>query len=132
MLTQEVLQKFSSIVDRERCKTSKEDLLTYAYDACIYEFVPDAILFPKSAEEMAEIMKVASAHNVFVTPRGAGSGLGGEALAKHGGVVVCFTMMNRILEINTANRYAVLEPGVVISELQKAVEKLGLFCPRVR
>ena len=76
MLTQEALQKFMSIVGQERCKTSKEDLLTYAYDACIYEFVPDAILFPKSAEEMSDIMKVASALNVFVTPRGAGSGLG--------------------------------------------------------
>jgi glycolate oxidase len=74
-------------------------------------------------------MKVASAHNVFVTPRGAGSGLGGEALAKQGGVIICFTMMNRILEINTANRYAVVEPGVVIADLQKAVEKLGLFYP---
>jgi glycolate dehydrogenase FAD-linked subunit len=129
MLTLEVLQKFVSIVGQDRCKTSKEDLVTYSYDACIYEFVPDAVLFPKSVGEMSDIMKVASAHNVFVTPRGAGSGLAGEALAKQGGVVICFTMMNRILEINTANRYAVLEPGVVIAELQKAVEQLGLFYP---
>ena len=71
-------------------------------------------------------MKVASAHNVFVTPRGAGCGLGGEALAKHGGIVLCFSMMHQILEINTANRYAVVEPGLVISEFQKAVEKVSL------
>jgi glycolate oxidase len=129
MLKQEVLQEFMAVVGPERCKNSKEDLLTYGYDACIYEYVPDAVLFPKSAQEISDIMKVASARNVFVTPRGAGSGLGGEALAKQGGVVVCFTMMNRILEINTANRYAVLEPGVVIAEFQSAVEKLGLFYP---
>jgi glycolate oxidase len=129
MLTQEALQKFISIVGQERCKTSKEDLLTYAYDAYTYESVPDAILFPKSAGEMSDIMKVASAHNILVTPRGAGSGLAGAALAKQGGVVICFTMMNRILEVNTSNRYAVVEPGVVISDLQKTVEDLGLFYP---
>ncbi len=129
MLKQEILQKFIAIVGRERCKTSPEDLLTYGYDACIYEYIPDAVVFPKSTQEAAEIMKAASAHNVFVTPRGAGSGLGSEALAKNGGIVLCFSMMNKILEINTANRYAVVEPGVVISDLQKAVENVGLFYP---
>jgi glycolate oxidase len=129
MLNQDVLQKFASIVGQERCKTSPEDLLTYAYDAYVHEYLPDAVLFPRTAQEVSQIMKVASAHNVFVTPRGAGSGLMAGALAKQGGIVLCFTMMNRILEINTANRYAVVEPGVVISEFQKAVEKLNLFYP---
>ena len=73
MLKQEILQKFITIVGRERCKSSPEDLLTYGYDACIYEYLPDAVVFPKSTQEAAEIMKAASAHNVFVTPRGAGS-----------------------------------------------------------
>ena len=127
MLTQEMLKKFGTIVGKERLKTSKEDLLTYAYDAYVQEYLPDAILLPQSAQEVSQIMRVASTHNIFVTPRGAGSGLGAGSLAKQGGVVVCFTMMNRILEINTANRYAVLEPGVVISEFQKAVEKSNLF-----
>jgi glycolate oxidase len=129
MLNQDVLQKFVSIVGQERCKTSPEDLLTYAYDAYVHEYLPEAVLFPRTAQEVSQIMRVASAHNVFVTPRGAGSGLMAGALAKQGGIVLCFTMMNRILEINTANRYAVVEPGVVISEFQKAVEKLNLFYP---
>lgn len=129
MLRQELVQKFVSIVGPDRCKTSKEDLLTYAYDACIYEYLPDAVLFPKSTAEVSQIMKVAGAHNVFVTPRGAGSAFGAEGLAKKGGVVLCFTMMNRIIEINTANRYAVVEPGVVIADLQKAADKVGLFYP---
>ena len=129
MLSSDILEKFRSIVGPQRCKTTKEDLLTYAYDACIYEFLPDAILFPKSEQEVSEIMKLAQAHNVFITPRGAGSGLGAEALAKQGGIVLCFTMMNRIIEVNTANRYAVVEPGVVIAEFQKEVEKHNLFYP---
>jgi glycolate oxidase len=129
MLKPHVLQELAAIVGPERCKTSKEDLLTYAYDAYVHEYLPDAVLFPKSAQEVSQIMKTASAHKVFVTPRGAGSGLMAGSLAKQGGIVLCFTMMNRILEINTGNRYAVVEPGVVISEFQKAVEKLNLFYP---
>jgi len=129
MLNQGVLQEFTSIVGQERCKTSREDLLTYAYDAYVHEYVPDAVLFPRTAQEVSQIMKVASANNIFVTPRGAGSGLMAGALAKQGGIVICFTMMNQILEINTANRFAVVEPGVVISEFQKAVERLNLFYP---
>jgi len=88
MLKENVLQQFVSIVGPERCKTTKEDLLTYAYDAYAYEFLPDAVLFPKSSAEVSAIMQTASAHNVFVTPRGAGSGLGSEALAKQGGVAM--------------------------------------------
>ena len=129
MLKPEILQELVSIVGPERCKTLREDLLSYGYDACIYEYVPDAVVFPKSSRDAHEIMKVASTHNVFITPRGAGSGLGSEALAKQGGIVICFSMMNRILEINKANRYAVVEPGVVVAEFQKAVEKEGLFYP---
>ncbi len=129
MLRQEVLNRFFSILGPGRCKTAKEDLLCYAYDACPHEFTPDAVLFPKSSMEVSEIMKTASANSVFVIPRGAGSGLGAEALAKHGGVVLCFTMMNRVIEINLANRYAVVEPGVVIAELQKNVERHNLFYP---
>jgi glycolate oxidase len=129
MLNPEVLEKLGSIVGKERVKTSKEDLLTYAYDAYVMEYLPEAVVFPKSTQEVSLIMKMASAHKIPVTPRGAGSGLGGGSLAKRGGIVLCFTMMNRILEVNAANRYVVVEPGVVISELQKEVEKVNLFYP---
>jgi len=129
MLSREIRREFAAIVGQERLRTSQEDLLTYAYDAYVKEYIPDAVLFPKSTVEVSRLMKVASAHQIPVTPRGAGSGLGGGSLAKRGGVVLCFTMMNQILEINTANRYAIVEPGVVISEFQKEVEKLNLFYP---
>ena len=129
MLNPDVLEKLGFIVGKERVKTSKEDLLTYAYDAYVMEYLPEAVVFPKSTQEVSQIMKMASTHKIPVTPRGAGSGLGGGSLAKRGGIVLCFTMMNRILEVNTANRYVVVEPGVVISELQKEVEKVNLFYP---
>ncbi|MFZ0929356.1 MAG: FAD-binding protein [Syntrophobacteraceae bacterium] len=86
MLKLKVLHELISIVGRERCKTAREDLLTYGCDAFIYEYIPDAVVFPKSSREAADIMKVASAGNIFITPRGAGSGLGAESLAKCAGI----------------------------------------------
>ncbi len=129
MLTAKNLQEFEAILGKDRVRTSKEDLLSYAYDAYVEEYQPEGILFPKTADEVSKIMKVASAQRIPITPRGAGSGLAGGSLAKKGGVVLCLTMMNRILEVNKPNRYAVVEPGVVVSEFQKEVEKVGLFYP---
>jgi len=129
MLSKDILKEFEAIVGKDRIRTSKEDLLSYAYDAYVEEYIPEAVLFPKSAPEVSQIMKVASKNRIFVTPRGAGSGLAACGLAKQGGVVLCFTMMNRILEISKPNRYAIVEPGVVVSEFQQEVEKIGLFYP---
>lgn len=129
MLTEKILHEFETILGKERILTSKEDLLSYAYDAYVEEYLPEAVLFPKTSAEVSQIMQVASTHRIFVTPRGAGSGLAACSLAKQGGVILCFTMMNRILEINKPNRYAIVEPGVVVSEFQKEVEKIGLFYP---
>jgi glycolate oxidase len=128
-MKQDFLNKLISIVGKERCKSSPEDLLSYSYDASIHEFMPEAVVLPKSTDEVSRIMKLCSVNNVYVTPRGAASGLGGEALAKQGGIILSFTMMNNILEINTANRYAIVEPGVIVSDLQKAVDALNLFYP---
>ncbi len=129
MLTAKTLQEFEAVLGKDRVRTSKEDLLSYAYDAYVEEYLPEAILFPKTAAEVSQIMKIASAERISITPRGAGSGLAGGSLAKRGGVILCFTMMNRVLEVNKPNRYAVVEPGVVVSEFQKEVEKVGLFYP---
>jgi glycolate oxidase len=129
MLTAKILREFEVVLGKEKILTSKEDLLSYAYDAYVKEFLPDAVLFPETPAEVEGIMKVAGTHKVFVTPRGAGTGLAACGLAKRGGVVISFTKMNKILEINKPNRYAIVQPGVVVSDFQKEVEKQGLFFP---
>jgi len=129
MVDAELLKSMEAIVGRDRIKTSQEDLLTYSYDAYVKEYLPEAVLFPKSTNEVAGILKLANERGVPVTPRGSGTNLSGGSVPKKGGVILCFTMMNRLLEINRANRYAVVEPGLVVSEFQKEVEKIGLFYP---
>ena len=129
MLKQEVLQELAPIVGRDNIPTERQDLLCYSYDATQMEFLPDAVVHPANAEEVASIMRLANRAGFPVFPRGAGSGFSGGALPKTGGIVLVTTRMNRILRIDTENLIAEVEPGVVTEQFQQEVEKLGLFYP---
>ena len=104
-----------------------EELLAYEYDGTIEQALPQVVVFPTSAKEVAEVVAIALAAGLPVTPRGAGTGLSGGAVAALGGVVVALTRMKRILEIDPVNRLAVCEPGVVNLDLSTAVEPHGLY-----
>lgn len=90
---------------------------------------PAAVLLPESTDEVAAILAAADEHGVPVTARGAGSGLSGAAIPDHGGVVIGFERMNRILEVDTDNGVAIVEPGVRLAELDEALAPLGLVYP---
>ena len=88
---------------------------------------PSASSFPSSAREVSEIVRLANRYEVPLLGRGAGTGLSGGAIARDGGIVVAFSRMNRILEIDEANLRAVVQPGVVNLDLSRAVDHLGLY-----
>lgn len=90
---------------------------------------PDAVLYPETEIQVGQILAAAHAHGLVVVPRGAGTGTTGGAISIHGGIQLSFSRMDRILEIDTANRIAVVEPGVITAKLQEAVEAVGLFYP---
>jgi glycolate oxidase len=90
---------------------------------------PDIVIRASSAQEVSSIMKICSRHSVPVIPRGAGSGVTGGAIPISGGVVISLEGMNKILEIDTENMVAVVEPGVITGDLQKAVLEKGLMYP---
>jgi len=92
-----------------------------------YAHLPEVIVKPASTGEIAEIMRIATRERVPVTPRGAGSGLSGGAVPLYGGICLSLERMNRILEIDTKNLIAVVEPGVVTNKLDEAVRPFGLF-----
>ncbi len=107
-----------------------EKLETYSHDEVAeaeYAHMPEAMVRPESAEEIAAIMKLANRERIPVTPRGAGSGLSGGAVPIMGGIVLLCDRMNRILEIDEANLQAVVEPGVVTNEINEAIADKGLF-----
>lgn len=108
----------------------KDDLLLYEYDGSIEVARPNCVVFPRTAEHVVAIVQLANRFNVPIVGRGAGTGLSGGALARHGGILVGFSRMNRILEIDVENQRAVVQPGVVNSDLSVAVGHLGLhFAP---
>lgn len=90
---------------------------------------PLAVVLPRSTDEVAHTLSAATRHGIPVVARGAGSGLSGGANALDGWVVLSMTRMNRIVEIDKRNLLAVVEPGVLTGELQRAVAELGLWYP---
>lgn len=103
------------------------DVLAYEYDASNMWAVPDVVVLPGTAEEVAAVLQVASRHRVPVIPRGAGTGVAGGALPIVGGLVVALTRMNRILQVDPENRLAVVEPGVTNIDITRAAAPFGLF-----
>src|SRR5882757_6169222 len=104
-----------------------EDLMLYEYDGSVELGSPKCIVLPNSAREVSEIVRLANRYEVPLVGRGAGTGLSGGAIARNGGIVIVFSRMNRILEIDEANQRAVVQPGVVNLDLSRAVEHLGLY-----
>lgn len=90
---------------------------------------PDLVLSLKTAEQVSALLKLANTFRFPVTPRGAGTGLAGGALAELGGVVMCLHEMNRIVKIDPVNLTADVEPGVILKDLKAAAEEQGLFYP---
>jgi glycolate oxidase len=120
-------RELESLLGRGGVLSSPEDLLLYEYDGSVEEARPDCIVFPCSTRDLVEIVKLANRFDVALVGRGAGTGLSGGALARRGGIVVAFSRMNRILEIDPENQRAVVQPGVVNFDLTLAVEKYGLY-----
>ncbi|MBI9088550.1 MAG: FAD-binding protein [Desulfobacterium sp.] len=109
--------------------TDPEELVCYSFDATARSFLPDIVVFPSSTLQVSKILELATRHSVCVTPRGSGSGMTGGTLPVKGGIVMVMTRMNRIVEIDTENLVARVEPGVVTGDLHRAAEKQGLFYP---
>jgi len=130
MLNHEFTQKLESLLGKDRCTFSPEDMVAYSYDANPeMRAQPEGVVSPKNKEEVAEIMKLSYEYNVPVTPRGGGSGYTGGCIPVEGGIVMAMDRFNRILEVDKDNFLVILEPGVVVKDLQDEVDKIGLMYP---
>lgn len=109
-----------------------DDLATcdaHAGDKWFAAKMPEVVVFAESAEDVSRVLKFAERHRVPVTTRGAGVGYVGGAVPSKGGIALSMMRMNRILEINTADGVAVVQPGVITGDLQDAVRQRGWFYP---
>jgi len=123
-----LIKNLSGIVGPENVLTKADELLVYECDGLPHhKYRPRAVVFPSSTEQVSLIMKVLADAQVPFTPRGAGTGLSGGALALNQGVVIELARMRKILSIDKDNRLAVVQPGVVNLQVSKAVAPLGLY-----
>ena len=123
-----LIDNLSAIVGRENVLSKPDELLVYECDGLPqHKHRPRAVVFPSSTEETAAVMRELARANVAFTPRGAGTGLSGGALALNSGVVIELARMRKILSIDPENLVAVVQPGVVNLNVSKAVAPYGLY-----
>jgi glycolate oxidase len=127
---EKLIAQFIKIVGETYVMIDEENLNHYAHDETEnLHFLPDVVIKPRTAEEISAIMQICNAHQIPVTPRGAGTGLSGGALPHLGGVLISFERMNTIIEIDERNLQVTTEPGIITEVLQNAVKEKGLFYP---
>jgi len=121
-----LVDELREVVGIDGVLSAHSDLVVYECDGFVIEKnCPDVVVFPRTTEQVARIVKLCNRHDVPIVPRGAGTSLAGGCLPVGGGVMIVFTRMKEILEINLRDRYAVVEPGVVNVWLTRALRGTG-------
>ena len=127
-ISEQVVAALVQIVGDRWIRAAPSERETYARDALpTQRRVPGIVVLPSSRDEVVRVVRVLAHHDVPFVARGAGTGLSGGALAGADAVLITLTRLNHIIEIDSANRLAVVEPGVVNARLSEAVAPLGLF-----
>src|SRR5262245_43752953 len=119
----------TEIVGATHVRSDAAALAAYGVDALGQGAPPDVVVLPGNTNEIAAIARLCNTERVPLVVRGAGTGYTGGAVATAGGVVLSMERLNRILDIDEANLLAVVEPNVITGDLQRAVERVGLFYP---
>ncbi len=126
----EVIEEIEGIIgEKERVLTAEHDLYSYAYDASFGTHLPDVVVQPRTADEIAALMKLANRDKIPVTPRGHATSLSGGPLPVKGGIVLDQTRMTDKLDIHREDLVAVVSAGVRTADIHKAAEAVGLMYP---
>ena len=130
MASEALVREFQSVVGRENVLSEETDLATYSYDAAVLEPVmPALVIRPVTSEALGRAVRLCNENGLPLTVRGAGTNLSGGVVPRKEGVVVLTNGLNRILELNEEDMYAVVQPGVVTAKLAAAAQAKGLFYP---
>lgn len=127
-----MIKDLIKISGRQNVLDEKEDLYSYAYGASgksEHPEIPAAVVLPSTVEEVSKIMKFAYENEIPVSLRCSGTGHESGAAARKDGIVIHFSRMNKILEINKKNLTAKVQAGVILGDFQSEVEGMNLFFP---
>jgi len=128
-MDEKMRQVLMDIVGAENYTESTIDMVSYSYDASEHSHRPSCGVCPASVEEVSGVLKLANHEKIPVIPRGAGTGLSGMAVPIKGGIVLDLSHMNRIVKVSIEDRLAVVQPGVIYANLEKALSPKGFFFP---
>jgi len=124
------IRHLQQLIGKENVQYSTASRLVYSYDATPgFQSMPDAIVTPGSTADVAAIVKYCNEQRIPIVPRGSGTNLCGGTCPTSGGVVLLFTRMKEILEIDEENLTITVQPGIITKALIDAVEERGLFYP---
>lgn len=132
MLLKNKLENLKSVLKNDNVLATLAERYCYAKDASNLDFdfkVPELVVFAETIEDVQNIVRYANLHEIPIISRGAGTNMVGSCVSSNGGIVINFSKMNKILDINTINMTARVQPGVILGDLKKEVEGLGLFYP---
>jgi len=124
-----VKQALIDIVGQANFTDALIDLVSYSCDSSDHQHRPDGAVWPLTADQVSKILALANETRFPVVPRGAGTSLTGSAVPIKGGLILDMSRMNRILDIRIPDRLAVVEPGVVYADLERALAPSGFFFP---
>jgi glycolate oxidase subunit GlcD len=129
MLQETALTTLKTLLSPQQVFIDDTALIAYEADGGLDRGRPDGVVFPRDAAEVARLVRWAAEHGVALVARGAGTGLSGGAVADRGGLIVAFSQMNAILEIDAEGRRALVEPAVINLALDERVRSYGLYFP---
>jgi glycolate oxidase subunit GlcD len=129
MLSDKIKRKLRKIVGKGNVLSNEAEMRVYQYDASLDMALPDAVLLPSDAQQVSKIVYLAAQEGIPYLPRGSGTNLSGGSIPIHGGIIIEFSRMNRILEVDRENHRVLVEPGVYNLELQDALAREGFFYP---
>ena len=124
-----IVDEITKIVGPGNIYSDRIECLCYSRDMSVHQGIPDAVIFPRSTEQISKIMKLAYRDKIPVTARGSGTSVTGAVLPVRGGLLLDLHLMNSILEINKEDFYARVEPGVICAQLNNTLAKDNLMFP---
>lgn len=130
MISDTLKKEFQNMVGKENVMTDATDLYAYSYDSAVLDQVqPGIVVRPENTEVLGKVVRMCNENGLKLTVRGSGTNLSGGTIPCPGGVVCLTTALDRILEINEEDLYAVVQPGVITAKFASQVASRGLLYP---
>ncbi|HZO75318.1 MAG TPA: FAD-linked oxidase C-terminal domain-containing protein [Ktedonobacteraceae bacterium] len=129
MIKEAALHTLKTLLPKGQVFTDRASLVAYEVDAGGDKGMPEGVVFPRTPDEVARVVCWAAEHNVPLVARGAGTGLSGGAVADRGGIIIEFSQMNQVLDVDVDGRSAVVEPALINLHLDERVKMHGLYFP---